>query len=79
MTAVDILFAVVGAILALAALYLLVPAVAALFYQAREPEVSGDTQVVVLIPAHDEEGLDRALRSGARARRRIPPSGSTSS
>ena len=56
MTAVDILFAVVGAILALAALYLLVPAVAALFYRAREPQVSGDTQVVVLIPAHDEEG-----------------------
>ena len=55
MTAVDILFAVVGAILALAALYLLVPAVAALFYQARKPEVSGDAQVVVLIPAHDEE------------------------
>lgn len=56
MTVVDILFAVVGAILALAALYLLVPAVAALFYRAREPQVSGDAQVVVLIPAHDEEG-----------------------
>lgn len=56
MTSVDILFAVVGAILAIAALYLLVPAMAALFYKAREPEVSGDSHVVVLIPAHDEEG-----------------------
>ena len=56
MTAVDILFAVVGALLALAALYLLVPAVAALFYRRRESEVTGDTHVVVLIPAHDEEG-----------------------
>ncbi len=56
MTAVDILFVVVGALLALAVLYLLVPAVAALFYRRRESEVTGDTQVVVLIPAHDEEG-----------------------
>ena len=56
MTSVDILFAVVGAILAIAALYLLVPAIAALFYKAWEPEVSGDSHVVVLIPAHDEEG-----------------------
>jgi GT2 family glycosyltransferase len=56
MTAADLLFAIVGAILALAALYLLVPAVAALFYRAREPHVSGDAHVVVLIPAHDEEG-----------------------
>ena len=56
MTGVDILFAVVGTLLALAALYLLVPAVAALFYRRRESEVTGDTQVVVLIPAHDEEG-----------------------
>ena len=56
MTAVDILFALLGVILALAALYLLVPAVAALFYRRREPQVTGDTHVVVLIPAHDEEG-----------------------
>jgi len=64
MTAVDILFAVLGAILALGALYLLVPAVAALFYRRPEPQVTGDTHVVVLIPAHDEQAvIDRTLTS----------------
>ena len=55
MTALDILFAVVGLMLAAAALYLLVPAVAALFYRERERHTSGDTDIVVLVPAHDEE------------------------
>ena len=55
MTGIDILFAVAGAFLALAALYLLVPAVAAVFYRAPEPRVTGKEQIVVLVPAHDEE------------------------
>lgn len=55
MNGTDLLFVLLGGALALAALYLLVPAVVALFYRARRLAVSGDTDVVVLVPAHDEE------------------------
>jgi hypothetical protein len=55
MTVVDVLFTAAGALLALAALYLLVLAVAALFYRAREPRAAGTEDVTVLVPAHDEE------------------------
>lgn len=55
MTALEILFAGVGCLLAAAALYLLVPAVAALFYREQERHARADKDVVVLIPAHDEE------------------------
>ena len=56
MNGIDLLFVLLGGALALAALYLLVPAVLALFYRERRRDVSGDTDVVVLVPAHDEEG-----------------------
>src|SRR5438093_9761384 len=55
MTALDLVLAVLGGLLALAALYLLVPAVVALFYRDREWSSRAETDVVVLIPAHDEE------------------------
>jgi hypothetical protein len=55
MTLLDILFAVLGGLLLAAALYLLFPAVVALFYRDREQPARGETDVVVLIPAHDEE------------------------
>jgi 1,2-diacylglycerol 3-beta-glucosyltransferase len=55
MTLLDILFAVLGVLLLAAALYLLFPAVVALFYRDREQPARGETDVVVLIPAHDEE------------------------
>jgi cellulose synthase/poly-beta-1,6-N-acetylglucosamine synthase-like glycosyltransferase len=57
MSPFDILFTVLGALLALAALYLLVPAVVALFHRQRPHRSSGETRVVVLVPAHDEEDL----------------------
>src|SRR5512132_3605112 len=56
MNGIDLLFVLLGGALALAALYLLVPAVVALFYRARPRSLSGDTNAVVLVPAHDEEG-----------------------
>lgn len=55
MTGLEILFAGVGCLLAAAALYLLVPVVVALFYRERKRQARGDKDVVVLIPAHDEE------------------------
>ena len=55
MSGLDLLLAIVGGVLAVGALYLLVPAVVALFYRGRAPGVSGETGVVVLVPAHDEE------------------------
>jgi 1,2-diacylglycerol 3-beta-glucosyltransferase len=57
MSPFDILFTVLGALLALAALYLLVPAVVALFHRQRPHRSRGETRVVVLVPAHDEEDL----------------------
>jgi 1,2-diacylglycerol 3-beta-glucosyltransferase len=56
MNALELLFVVAGLLLAFAALYLLFPAVVALFHRQREPTTRGETDVVVLIPAHDEEG-----------------------
>jgi GT2 family glycosyltransferase len=56
MNALELLFVVAGLLLAFAALYLLFPAVVALFHREREPTTRGETDVVVLIPAHDEEG-----------------------
>ncbi|HEY7147924.1 MAG TPA: glycosyltransferase family 2 protein [Gaiellaceae bacterium] len=56
MSGLDILFVVLGAVLAAAALYLLVPAVVALFHRERRPSSRGEADVVALIPAHDEEG-----------------------
>ena len=55
MSGLDFLLAIVGGALALAALYLLVPAAVALFYRERTRGVGGETDVVVLVPAHDEE------------------------
>ena len=55
MSALDFLFVVPGAVLAVAALYLLVPAIVALFYRKQERRSLGETDVVVLVPAHDEE------------------------
>ena len=55
MSGIDLLLAILGGALALGALYLLVPAVVALFYRGRTRGVSGETDVVVLVPAHDEE------------------------
>jgi GT2 family glycosyltransferase len=55
MSGLDLLLAIVGGFLAVGALYLLVPAVVALFYRERAPGVSGEADVVVLVPAHDEE------------------------
>lgn len=55
MSGLDFLLAILGGALALAALYLLVPAAVALFYRERAREVTGQTDVVVLVPAHDEE------------------------
>src|SRR5437763_2889436 len=52
----DVLYAIVGAMLLAAALYLLLPALAALFYRQRPRGSSGETEILVLIPAHDEEG-----------------------
>ena len=55
MNSLDVLFVVLGGLLALAALYLLLPAVVALFHRAARSSSRGDADVVVLIPAHDEE------------------------
>ena len=55
MSVLDFLFVVPGGVLAASALYLLVPAVVALFYRKEERRSRGETDVVVLIPAHDEE------------------------
>jgi cellulose synthase/poly-beta-1,6-N-acetylglucosamine synthase-like glycosyltransferase len=56
MNSLDVLFVVLGGMLAAAALYLLIPAVVALFYRERMRTADGNTHVVVLVPAHDEEG-----------------------
>ena len=56
MNGLDLLFVVLGGVLALAALYLLVPVVVALFHRERKPSSGGGANVVVLVPAHDEEG-----------------------
>ena len=55
MSGLDFFLAILGGLLALGALYLLAPAAAALFYRERTRGVSGETDVVVLVPAHDEE------------------------
>src|SRR6476469_4888852 len=55
MNGLDVLFVVLGGLLALAALYLLLPAVVAVFHREGRPSSHGDAEVVVLIPAHDEE------------------------
>src|SRR5689334_17135046 len=55
MSVLDFLLAILGALLAVGALYLLVPVVVALFYRERPRGVSGRADVVVLVPAHDEE------------------------
>ena len=55
MSGLDFFLAILGGLLALGALYLLAPAAVALFYRERTRGVSGETDVVVLVPAHDEE------------------------
>jgi 1,2-diacylglycerol 3-beta-glucosyltransferase len=55
MNGFDVLFVVLGGLLALAVLYLMLPVVVALFRREERQSSRGDTDVVVLIPAHDEE------------------------
>lgn len=55
MTAVAILFALVGVVLAFWSLYLLALVIAALWHRPSVAPASGRERVVVVVPAHDEE------------------------
>jgi 1,2-diacylglycerol 3-beta-glucosyltransferase len=65
-TAVAILFVVLGGVLAVWALYLFALVVAALFYSRVPQPSSGREDVVVLVPAHDEESTVAACVESLR-------------